>query len=102
VHYAAIRQPRAAEVFIADLQARLHAGLDRLDQAVRTNTAGGVRITTRRGPAVDRGPRDGLAASGNRTQPPGGPVYVGSNGSEARNTGMSSLAVRTVRDNSMQ
>jgi hypothetical protein len=49
VHYAAIRQPRAAEVFIADLQARLHAGLDRLDQAVRTNTAGGVRITTRRG-----------------------------------------------------
>ncbi len=49
VHYAAIRQPRDASVFIADLQARLHAGLDRLDQAVRTNTAGGVRITTRRG-----------------------------------------------------
>ena len=49
VHYAAIRQPRDAGVFIADLQARLHAGLDRLDQAVGTNTAGGVRITTRRG-----------------------------------------------------
>ncbi len=47
VHYAAIRQPRDASVFIADLQARLHAGLD--GQAVRTNTAGGVRITTRRG-----------------------------------------------------
>ncbi len=49
VHYAAIRQPGDASAFIADLQARLHAGLDRLDHAVRTNTAGGVRITSRRG-----------------------------------------------------
>jgi hypothetical protein len=48
-HYAAISQPRDAPVFISDLQARLHAGLDRLDKAVRTNTAGGVRMTTRRG-----------------------------------------------------
>ena len=34
VHYAAIRKPRDPQAFIADLQARLHAGLERLDQAV--------------------------------------------------------------------
>ena len=62
VHYAAIRQPRDASAFIADLQARLHAGLDRLDQAVRTNTAGGVRITTRRGRPWTVVPADRLAA----------------------------------------
>jgi len=49
VHYAAIRKPRDPQAFISDLQARLHAGLERLNQAVSTNTAGGVRITTRRG-----------------------------------------------------
>ena len=49
VHYAAIRKPRDPQAFIADLQARLHAGLERLNQAVSTNTAGGVRVTTRRG-----------------------------------------------------
>jgi hypothetical protein len=49
VHYAAIRKPRDPQAFIADLQARLHAGMERLNQAVSTNTAGGVRVTTRRG-----------------------------------------------------
>jgi Domain of unknown function (DUF4158) len=49
VHYAAIRKPRDPQAFIADLQARLHAGLERLNHAVATNTAGGVRVTTRRG-----------------------------------------------------
>ncbi len=62
VHYAAIRKPRDPQAFIADLQARLHAGMERLDQAVSTNTAGGVRVTTRRGrpwivvPAIGRLP----------------------------------------------
>ncbi len=46
-------------MLIADLQARLHAGLDRLNEAVSRNTAGGVRVTNRRGrpwivvPAMD-------------------------------------------------
>ena len=62
VHYAAIRKPRDPQAFISDLQARLHAGLERLNQAVSTNTAGGVRMTTRRGrpwivvPAIGRVP----------------------------------------------
>ena len=62
VHYAAIRKPRDPRAFVADLQARLHAGLERLDQAVSTNTAAGVRVTTRRGrpwivvPAIGRLP----------------------------------------------
>lgn len=47
VHYAAIRRPRDPQAFIADLQARLYAGLERLNHATATNTAGGV--TTRRG-----------------------------------------------------
>jgi len=49
VHYAAIRKPRDSAAFIADLQQRLHAGLERLDHAVSTGTAGGVRIATRHG-----------------------------------------------------
>jgi hypothetical protein len=49
VHYAAIRKPRDPQAFIADLQARLYAGLERLNHATATNTAGGVRVTTRRG-----------------------------------------------------
>jgi len=49
VHYAAIRKPRDSAAFIADLQQRLHAGLERLDHAVNTGTAGGVRIATRHG-----------------------------------------------------
>jgi hypothetical protein len=49
VHYAAIRKPRDPAAFIADLQQRLHAGLERLDHAVATGSAGGVRIATRHG-----------------------------------------------------
>ena len=62
VHYAAIRKPRDPRAFVSDLQARLHAGLERLDQAVSTNTAAGVWVTTRRGrpwivvPAIGRLP----------------------------------------------
>jgi len=45
-----------------DTQTRLHAGLDRLNDAVSRNTAGGVRVTNRRGrpwivvPVMDRLP----------------------------------------------
>ena len=46
VHYAAIRKPLEPAAFIADLRQRLHAGLERLDQAIGNDTAGGVRITT--------------------------------------------------------
>jgi len=62
VHYAAIRKPRDPQAFVTDLQARLHAGLHRLNDAVSRNTAGGVRVTNRRGrpwivvPAMDRLP----------------------------------------------
>ena len=49
VHYAAIRKPRDSGEFIASLKVRLNAGLDRLNHAVATNTAGGVRVTNRRG-----------------------------------------------------
>jgi TnpA family transposase len=49
VHYAAIRKPLDPRAFIAGLQQRLAAGLDRLDQAIREGTAGGVRITSRHG-----------------------------------------------------
>lgn len=49
VHYAAIRKPRDPAAFIADLQRRLHAGLERLDHAISSGTAGGVRIATRHG-----------------------------------------------------
>jgi hypothetical protein len=49
VHYAAIRKPRDPAAFIADLKRRLHAGLERLDHAISSGTAGGVRIATRHG-----------------------------------------------------
>jgi hypothetical protein len=49
VHYAAIHKPLDAQVFIAGLQQRLHAALGRLDEAVRTCRAGGVRIGTKHG-----------------------------------------------------
>jgi len=49
VHYAAIRKPRDPQAFIADLQRRLTGDLDRLDEAIRTGSSGGVRITTRQG-----------------------------------------------------
>jgi Tn3 transposase DDE domain len=47
VHYAAIRKPRDPAAFIAELQQRLHGGLDRLEQALSSGAAGGVRITQR-------------------------------------------------------
>jgi TnpA family transposase len=49
VHYAAIRKPRDPAAFIADLQRCLHAGLERLNHAISSGTAGGVRIATRHG-----------------------------------------------------
>ena len=62
VHYAAIRKPRDPQAFIADLQARLHAGLDRLDQAVRDEHGRRGADHDPAGAAVDRGPGDGPAA----------------------------------------
>ena len=49
VHYAAIRKPLDSAVFIADLQQRLQAALCRLDDAIRSGSAGGVRIGTKHG-----------------------------------------------------
>ena len=49
VHYASIRKPRDPAAFIADLQRCLHAGLERLNHAISSGTAGGVRIATRHG-----------------------------------------------------
>ncbi len=49
VHYAALRQPTDAAVFIADLQQRMSEGLDRLAGALIEGTAGGVRVNIRRG-----------------------------------------------------
>jgi TnpA family transposase len=49
VHYAAIRKPLDPAVFISDLQQRLHAALCRLDDAIRTGNAAGVRIATKHG-----------------------------------------------------
>jgi TnpA family transposase len=49
IHYSALRQPFDASVFVADLQRRLREALGRLDGALADGTAGGVRVTTRRG-----------------------------------------------------
>ncbi len=49
VHYAALRQPTDPTAFIAELRATLCTGLARLDTALIEDTAGGVRITSRRG-----------------------------------------------------
>jgi hypothetical protein len=49
VHYAAIRQPLAPEAFIADLKKRMTAGLDGLSAALADGSAGGVKVTTRKG-----------------------------------------------------
>ena len=62
VHYAAIRQPLDPAAFIASLQQRLGGALGRLDRALADGSAGGVRITTRRGtpwitvPPMDKQP----------------------------------------------
>ncbi|MFJ2705430.1 Tn3 family transposase [Streptomyces sp. NPDC087428] len=49
VHYAAIRQPLNPRAFIADLKKRMTAGLDRLSAALADGSAGGVKVTTRKG-----------------------------------------------------
>jgi TnpA family transposase len=49
VHYAAIRQPMDPEAFIADLKRRMREGLDRLSAALADGSAGGVKVTTRKG-----------------------------------------------------
>lgn len=49
VHHAALRQPTDPNAFLAELRAKLTGALERLDVALTNDTAGGVRITTRRG-----------------------------------------------------
>lgn len=49
VHYAAIRQPLNPRAFIADLKKRMTASLDRLSAALADGSAGGVKVTTRKG-----------------------------------------------------
>ncbi len=49
VHYAAIRQPLNPRAFIADLKKRMTAGLDQLSGALVDGSAGGVKVTTRKG-----------------------------------------------------
>ena len=51
VHYAAIRAPLDPAAFITDLRRRLAEALTRLDGALADGSAGGVRITRRRGEA---------------------------------------------------
>jgi len=49
VHYEALSKLRDPSAFVANLQKRHTVALDRLNKAVRKDTTGGVRITTRRG-----------------------------------------------------
>ncbi|WP_051753584.1 Tn3 family transposase [Streptosporangium amethystogenes] len=49
VHYEALSKPRGPATFIADLQRRHTAALDRLDKAIRKDTTGGVKITRKKG-----------------------------------------------------
>ena len=49
VHYAAIRQPQDPGEFISDLKKRMAEALDRLSSALADGSAGGVKVTTRRG-----------------------------------------------------
>ena len=49
VHYAAIRQPTDPTAFITGLRERMTTALAGLDAALVNGTAGGVKITTRRG-----------------------------------------------------
>ncbi|WP_240809513.1 hypothetical protein [Microbispora catharanthi] len=49
VHYAAIRRPLNPRAFIADLKRRMTAGLDRLSASLADGSAGGVKVTTRKG-----------------------------------------------------
>ncbi|WP_432032938.1 hypothetical protein [Streptomyces antibioticus] len=49
MHYAAIRQPLNPRAFIAVLKKRMTAGLDQLSRALTDGSAGGVKVTTRKG-----------------------------------------------------
>ena len=49
MHYAAIRQPLNPRAFIADLKKRMTVGLDRFSAALADGSAGGVKVTTRKG-----------------------------------------------------
>jgi hypothetical protein len=49
VHYAAIRQPLNPRAFIADQKKRMTAALDQLSAALADGSAGGVKVTTRKG-----------------------------------------------------
>lgn len=49
VHYAAIRQPLNPRAFIADLKKRMTTALDGLSAALADGSAGGVKVTTRKG-----------------------------------------------------
>lgn len=49
VHYAAIRQPMDAGEFVTSLNQRMTGGLDRLSSALAADSAGGVKVTTRKG-----------------------------------------------------
>ncbi|WP_326594250.1 Tn3 family transposase [Streptomyces sp. NBC_01294] len=49
VHYAAIRQPQDPKEFITGLKQRMTNGLDRLSAALADGSAGGVKVTTRKG-----------------------------------------------------
>jgi hypothetical protein len=62
VHYDALRQPLDAAAFVAELQRRHRAALTRLNDALAEGTAGGVKISNRRGepwitvPAIEKQP----------------------------------------------
>jgi TnpA family transposase len=49
VHYASIRQPQDPKEFIASLKQRMTNSLDRLSAALADGSAGGVKVTTRKG-----------------------------------------------------
>ncbi|MGW0753521.1 DUF4158 domain-containing protein [Streptomyces sp. NPDC002587] len=49
VHYAALGQPQDAGEFVAVLQGKLRASLDRFDRALAEGTTGGVAIVKKRG-----------------------------------------------------
>ncbi|MET8509792.1 Tn3 family transposase [Streptomyces sp. NPDC004787] len=49
VHYAAIRRPQDPGEFITGLKKRMTEALDRLSMALLDGSAGGVKVTTRRG-----------------------------------------------------
>ncbi|MFD4338016.1 hypothetical protein ACFWPP_12625 [Streptomyces anulatus] len=49
MHYAAIRQPLNPRAFIADLKKRITTALDGLSAALADGSAGGVKVTARKG-----------------------------------------------------